>query len=189
MLRFRRSESGSSFASCLLAFVVVFGGLGLYYFNYYQWHELEEPLADLVFVEDVSSTQLNNFRKKALASVCDAALLDIERLKILQKSTKKGTSKNDGFDQDCKELKNRLRDVMAEARLKRIPKRFEDRYSDALMGIHYNYKSLLALQAAVQADNKAQRVSFYRESMKFADKATQITSSSREYFHGDGWKE
>ena len=185
----RRTQRGNSFLSFLLAVVVFFGGIGFYYFNYYQWGQLERPLEGLVTASGVTGPQLNDFRKKAVSQMCDPTRQQLERLDRVRKDSKIATRKSPDFSQDCTEIKNSLKSIMAEAHLKRIPDKFEAEYSKGLMGIHYTYLSLLSLQKAVEAESKHERLAHYKRSKAYSSKAGKCISESREYFAGEGWKE
>ena len=181
------STRGGTVMSCLLAFVLFFGGIGLYYFHYGRNAALEDPLSNLTYTQNTSLVQLNSFRKSAVARVCDSTSQQLERVRQLRKSTAKGTKEPTGFGQDCTEVKTRLREIVYDARLKTVPKKFKPRYSDGLMGIHYTYRSLVSLEQSVQADTKAERDKHYKESVRLSDKAKTKLEQSREYFASKDW--
>lgn len=183
----RKSQRGNSFSSCLLAFVVVFGGLGLYYFHYLQWGDLEEPLKNLSYVKTASGVQKNTFRKRVVARLCDSSFQELDRLKTVRSLTKKGMEEYPEFQQDCREIQNSLKNIMSDGRSQIIPKKFQSKYEAALLGVHFTYRSTVALQDCLEAETGSDRKRLYDESLEYSMKAKQNLQDSRDYFAGKDW--
>jgi hypothetical protein len=183
----RARQRASSFTTCLLTVVVVFGGIGFYYFNYFQWRHFENPHEGLTWVEGEDMPQLNSFRKKTVSSICDPTSQQLSRLKDIRKATKKGTEQYPDFEQDCTEVRNRLLEIMNEARLRRIPVKFKKEYLRTIDGIVLTYDSVNLLQGSFKPETAELRQKEYVNSIKAAKSAADKLRVSREYFHGSGW--
>ena len=185
----RSQERGNSFSSCLLTMVIVFGGLGFYYFNYFQWRYFEAPLKGLTYVEENTAPQLNDFRKHTVAKITDATALHLDTLANIRKKTKKGTEKYPDFEQECIEFRNRLKEIMVEARLRRIPTKFQKKYDLCLLALQDAYRSVNYLEESFGAKTPAEQQKIYKESIKYANAAKKKNTEAREYFSGEGWRE
>ena len=183
--RTRTPQRGSSFTSCLLFIVLVIGGGITYYVKYQQWNGIEKPLANLDYAHQVTAPQLHEFRTKAVASLCDPAALQLQRVQKVRGSTAGGTKKNEDFEQDCIEIKNKLKTIVDDARLRKIPERYKTQYHNALLGAHFAYLSVRALESACDADSKAEREARYKESRNLSSKADKLLKSSRDSFKND----
>ena len=183
----RYSQFGNSFVTCLLTAIMFFGAIGFYYFAHYQWLGLEKPLDGLDIVQNVPRPQMNDFRKKAVAKLCDPTLHQLTRISKMRRATAGADKPYAEFDQDCIEVKNRLKEIADEARLKRIPKKFEKRYSDGLSGAGFAYRALLALEETLETQDEKKRKNLVKESREFSAKAKKRLTRSREYFSGDEW--
>lgn len=179
----RLGQRGNSFASCLLSVVVVFGGLGFYYFNYFQWRHLENPTDDITYVKQNSPSVLNDFRRKTVKDISDAALQTVKRLKQIRKDTKKGTEEYPEFEQECIEVRNKLKDIMNEARLRRIPKQYKRQYEHLLKGLGYGYQSVNKLQASFEQETADQQQKYYKDSIILYKKSMKESKIARDYFH------
>lgn len=184
--RNRLAQRASSFTSCLLFVVLVIGGSITYYVKYQQWNGIEKPLAGLNYVQQQTAPQLHEFRKKAVASLCDPTALQLQRLQKISKSTSGATKKSEDFEQNCTEIKNKLKTVVDDARLRNIPERYKAQYHDALLGAHFAYLSVRALESACEADSKAERDARYKESKTLSSKSDRLLKSSRNFFKNGG---
>ncbi len=173
---------GNSFGSCLFLVVLFFGGIGFYYFNFFQWRHLENPHEGLNYLTSADGPQLNSFRKAALADVVDPARVEVGKLNDIRKRTKKGTENYPEFKQDLTEILNRCRDLMSSAKLRTIPKAYDKHYKDALTGISEIYRSALSLKESVGADIDADKAKAFEESTKYLRQANGRLNSSREFF-------
>lgn len=185
----RSQQRGNSFSSCLLTLVIVFGGIGFYYFNYFQWRHFEQPLEGLTYVEENTAPQLNDFRKHTVAKITDATALHLGTLANMRKKTKKGTVKYPEFEQECTEFRNRLKEIMTEGRLRRIPTKFKKKYSLCLLALQDAFRSVNALEDSFDPETVAEREKLYKESIKLANAAKKKNLEAREYFNGEGWRE
>ena len=95
-----------------------------------------------------------------------------------RESTAGGTKKNEDFEQDCIEIKNKLKTIVDDARLRKIPERYKTQYHNALLGAHFAYLSVRALESACDADSKAEREAHYKESKNLSTKSYQLLRSS-----------
>jgi lysyl-tRNA synthetase class I len=182
-------QRGNSFGTCLLTMVLVFGGIGFYYFNYFQWRHFENPYEGLTYVKETTPPQKNAFRKKTISSICDPIRQQIDRVVKLRKSTKKGTVNPPELEQELTEVRNRLKEIMTEARLRRIPKEFEKNYKKNLSSLQALFQSVNALEDSFGQETDEGRKKLYKESIKKSNKAKKDVMQSRTYFTGDGWKQ
>ncbi|MFA5508904.1 MAG: hypothetical protein WC314_01665 [Vulcanimicrobiota bacterium] len=187
----RKPQRGNSFGSCLLAIVVFFGGLGFYYFNYFQWRHFEKPLDGVTYADVDDSSQLNSFRKQALSSVCDPILQQADRIKKIRDKTKvKGEKTRKVYpemEQDLIEVRNRLKELMTEARLRRIPKKFKTNYDPTLLGLKDLFESVNEFEASFDQETQGARDKMVAGAIKKWNAGKKKVSQTRDYFHGDGW--
>lgn len=186
-LRKRFFRRGSSFTSCLLTVVVLFGGAGFYYFNYFQWRHFENPLEGITYADSEKMTDLNNFRKSAYKKVIDPAIYQLAQLKEMRKATKYGKEKYGDLEQNCKEVRNALLALMTEARLRRIPKRFKKQYNRILLGIVDIFDSVNLLEESFTLETASAREKMYKDSYKKAKKAKAKLERSRDFFTSKDW--
>ena len=162
--------------------VVFFGGIGTYYFKVFQWRHLEDPYFDLLFVEKDNSAELAFFRKKTVPDFVDPAIMQMDRLVKLRKSTKKGTVVPENYEQDCKEVANKLREIMNGAKLRQIPKKYAKEYKGALLGISQIYRSLRSFEDAMAQDIPADKERALKESIEYSTKAKNNLQKARRFF-------
>lgn len=188
----RWKQFGNSFSSCLLTLVIVFGGLGFYYFNYFQWRHFEAPLEGLTYAKENTAPQLNDFRKKAEASVIDPARQMADKIQDLRKSTRVkggGYKEPEDMEQDVKEIRNRLLEIMTEARLRRIPKKFDKRYQDCLLALQDLYYSVNYIPEIFGEETTGARENVYKKSLKEWKEGEKRLNRAKAYFRDDGgWK-
>lgn len=182
------SQRGSSFTSCLLTVIVVFGGLGFYYFKYFQWRHFDDPTAGLTYNEGVEGPQLNEFRKSAVANTIDPVTRELDRLVKIRKKTKGGKESYSEMEQELTEVRNRLRELLADARLRRIPKKFSKNYNVALLSMKDAFDSVNYLEEAFSKGDAEADERLFKESVKKTNDARKKLNTARDYFHGDGWK-
>ncbi len=185
--RKRFQERGSSFTSCLLTVIIVFGGLGFYYFNYFQWRHFAAPLDGLTYVDGGKLSDLNMFRQSAYKSVIDPALFQLQQLKEMRKASKYGKEPYTDLEQNSKEVRNALLAIMNEARLRRIPKRFKKHYHEALYGIVDTFDAVNLFEESFTAETSVTREEIYKKSFKTAKKAERRLTNAREFFTGKDW--
>ena len=183
--RFR--ERGSSFTSCLLTVIVVFGGLGFYYFNYFQWRHFAAPLDGLTYVEGGKLSDLNMFRQSAYKKIIDPTLFQLDQLKEMRKASKYGKERYTDLEQNSKEVRNALLAIMTEARLRRIPKRFKKKYTEIMYGIVDTFDAVNMFEASFEAETAGAREKEYKEAFKRAKKAERRLKNSRDYFTSKDW--
>jgi hypothetical protein len=181
-------QRGNSFSTCLLTVVIVFGGIGFYYFNYFQWRFFEDPYTGLTYTTETSAPQKNAFAKKTIASVTDPIRQQIERVVEIRKKTKKGTEKYPEMEQDLIEVRNRLKEIMTEARLRRIPKEFTKAYKLNLAALVNLFRAVNDLEDSFEQETKSAQEKLYKDSIKGTSKAKAEMTKAREFFNGDGWK-
>lgn len=176
----RRSTLGQSFTTCLLVVVLFFGGIGTYYFKVFRWRHLEDPHYDLLIVKKDDNAELAFFRKKTTPDVIDPARQQLGILVKLRKESKKGTVVPEDNDQKCKEIGNKLIDVMDVAKLRQIPKQYAKAYeAEVLVGISDIYRSWLAYQDALAAEVPADKERLITESIKYSKSADQKLTTAR----------
>ncbi len=183
----RARQRAQSFTNCLLAVVVFFGGIGYYYFNVFRWRHLEDPMMDRTIVEikERDSAVLYPFRKRTVADIIDPTSGELARIKDFRKSTKKGKNIPEDWDQETTEVLNRLLEIMEQAKLRRIPKRYSKDYDEVLWGIHHTYLSIRAFRAYCDTSPEQTDVRKvkYKECYDQYKKATRKLRKARDYFH------
>lgn len=181
-------QRASSFTSCLLTVVVVFGGIGFYYFNYFQWRFFEDPTKGLTYAK-VDAAGVNDFRKRAVADLLDPTRQQFERIKKMRLDTKKGTEKYPEFDQHVKEVRNRLLAIINEGRLRRVPTQFKKNYDAAMNSLKDAFESINELRDSFEASTPAEREKLYESSFQKWKKGMAKVERSRAYFSGDEWQQ
>lgn len=179
----RKTLLGQSFTTCLLVVVLFFGGLGTYYFKVFRWRHLEDPKYDLLIVEKTDSAEIAFFRVKTVPTHLDPAAQQLTKLKDLRKKTKKGTVKPDNFDQSMKEIGTRLIEIMNDAKLRQIPKQYEKRYTEILVGISEIYRGWRSLQESVSETEPVLKEKAFKESGDWIVKAERRFKTQRPFFH------
>ncbi|MCA9780141.1 MAG: hypothetical protein KC800_25620, partial [Candidatus Eremiobacteraeota bacterium] len=99
-----------------------------YYFNFFQGRHFESPVDGLTFVTAVDDVRRNEFRKRTVSSVTDPLRQQLEKLRKMRSRTNGGKLRYPGLEQDLLEVRNRLKEIMTEARLRRIPKEVKSNY-------------------------------------------------------------
>ncbi len=178
----RKLVLGQSFTTCLLFVVLVFGGLGAYYFKVFQWRHLEDPYYDLLLVKKDDPAQLADFRRATVPKYVDPALQQLTRVIKLRKETKRGTVVPEEYNQLIKEILESLRSIMNDAKLRQIPTVYQKEYKKVLKGISDTYKSVVALQEGVGNEIKADRDRAIDSSIKYSNAASKNLKAGREYF-------
>ncbi len=162
--------------------VLFFGGIGTYYFKVFRWRHLEDPKYDLLIVDKTDPAELAFFRKKTVPDFVDPAKQQLTKLKDLRKATKGGTVVPDDFDQDMTEIGNRLIEVMEGAKLRQIPKQYQKKYEEVLMGIGDIYRSWRSLQEAMDTDIPQDKKRAIEQSIEASKKATKRLDTQRSFF-------
>lgn len=160
-----------------------------YYFNYFQWTHCQPTPADgLTYVTDVDAPQLNEFRKRTVSSVTDPLRQQLEKLQEIRKRTNGGNVRYPGLEQDILEVRNRLKEIMTEARLRRIPKKFKSNYETALRAIQDAFYSANTLEDAFEQETDRDRQHIYAESVKLWERSREKCDETREFFASDEWQ-
>lgn len=192
-LKNRGSQRGNSFSSCLLTCIIVFGGLGFYYFNYFQWRHFEAPTEGLNYVADTDAPQRNDFRKRTVSAVTDPIRMQLEKVKKIRSKCKvKGSKERQPYpelEQDCTEVRNRLKEIMTEARLRRIPKQFKKHYEPCLISMQQLFRSVNDLEDSFEQETEGAKDKLWNDSIKKWKEASKQNNITREYFMGDDWQD
>lgn len=182
----RARQRGQSFTTCLLAVILVFGGIGLFYFKIFRWRDLEEPMErrTVVVIEEDEVATLFPFRKKAITNVIDPGGFELKRLTKFAKKTKKGKVVPPDWEQDTTEILTRLLEIMETAKLVREPKRYTKKYSYGLWGLHHTYMATLAYQEYCGAppENPTVKKAAYKEMWKHIKKARANFKKGKAFF-------
>lgn len=182
----RNKLRASSFTTCLLFVVLVFGGVGFYYFRYFQWRWFEDPSADLTYAK-VTGSGVNDFRRKTIEALLDPTIQVLDNIKKMRKETKKGTHREEDFEQHYKEIRNRLLEILDEGRLRRIPQQFKPKYVEAMKALKNAYDSVNYLDEALDAETETERTAAYNKSVKEWNEGNKRISMVKDYFKGDQW--
>jgi hypothetical protein len=153
------------------------------------WRPVDRrPYEGLTYFKDGSAPQLNAFRKKTVSSVCDPTLDCVDRLVELRKRTDKGTVAPSGMEEELQAIRDRLREIMTEARHRRIPKQFANEYKTSLLAIQSCNRATQSLEDSFDQETPAARNKLYKESIKRSNKARKQCQEVRAYFTTDAWK-
>lgn len=159
-----------------------FGLLLFYYFNSFQIRHFESPVDGLNYVTDTDAPQRNDFRKRTVSSVAEPLRFQLASIKKLRKQTKGGTIRPPTFEQDATEIRNRLKEIKTEARLRRIPKEFQKKYEPALFAIGDAFHSINDLEDSFEQETDGARKKLYNESIKKWKSATKKNNETLDYF-------
>jgi DNA-binding ferritin-like protein (Dps family) len=113
----------------------------------------------------------------------DPAIQQQTRLKDLRKSTKRGTVRPENFEQDMKEIGNRLMEIMNGAKLRQIPKAYEKQYKDMLSAITETYRSWRDLDDAMATDIPTEKEALIKSSIEHSKKADRLFKIQRDFFY------
>lgn len=178
--RSRSSISGQSFGTCLLIVVLVFGGIGTYYFKVFQWRDLEDPLGGLTISKETEVSQVTFFRKKSVSDIIDPIRTQHDRYLKLRKESKKGTVVPEDWKQKKTEINNRLIELMSQAKLRRIPVNLQKPYKDTLLGISDLYRAMNSLDESISSEDATLKKRAYEQSIEYAKQSKKRMNSSRE---------
>ncbi|MCA9775407.1 MAG: hypothetical protein KC800_01765 [Candidatus Eremiobacteraeota bacterium] len=188
----RNSQRGNSFSTCLLTCIVVFGGLGFYYFNYFQWRHFEAPTDGLTYVNDADAPQLNEFRKRTVSSVTDPLRQQIDKYKKVRgKTVVKGKKERQVYpemEQDLIEIRNRLKEIMTEARLRRIPKKFKAKYEPCMYAMQDLFRSINEFEDSFEQETQGAKDKMYKDSLTKLKSAVKKNNETREFFTSEDWQ-
>lgn len=186
--RKRTNSRGSSFTSCLLAVVIFFGSIGFYYFNYFRWRGLEQPLENLEIVVERDTATKVQFTVRAVTDIIDPGLAMVGKLSQIRKDTKGGQPAYPDMAQEIKEVKIRLLEIMDTAKLRRIPKSHAKHFKYALSGLGQVYQACLVLEEYPDEDSEEKRKKLLAESFKLSSakgntkSGVFLLNKSREHF-------
>ena len=159
-----------------------------YYFSFSQWTHRRYPTEGLNYVIDTDAPQRNDFRKRTVSAVTDPLRLQLGKIKRIHRQTKGGTVRPSTLERDATIIRNRLKEIMTEARLRRIPVEFKYHYEPALYAIQDAYRSINALEDCFEQEALAERHKLYNESVQSWRGAMRKNSLTREFFLGDDWQ-
>ena len=179
----RRDQRGASFASCLLTIMLVFGGIGFYYFKVFQWRDFEDPLGGVEYNKVKFSSQLADFQRHTVRNTIDPIKTQVGFIKRLRKETKRGTVKPEEFDQDITELRNAFLKIMKEAKQRRVPKQYKKHYEPCLLSLKEAYESVNALEDSFEQEIESDRKKRYSDSIKHSKKALKKLIGPRNFFN------
>jgi hypothetical protein len=175
---------------CLGKILFLFLGLPVislvwYYHTYFQWTHREDPYSGLTYVKECTEPQANAFRKKTVASICVPTLQCIDRVVKLRRQTQKGTFRPPGMEEELQAVRNRLKEIMTEARLRRIPMVFKNEYSKNLAALVDCFYAINVLEDSFDQETLAAREKLYKQSIKSTAKARKQCQQARDYFTSD----
>lgn len=164
-----------------LVLLLFFGRLGNYYYHRFTWcHPLEDPHYDLLIVKKDDNSELAFFRKKTTPDVIDPARMQLDALVKIRKESQKGISYPEHCDQRLKEMGEQLVEIMDVAKLRQIPRQYAKAYeAEVLVGISEIYRSWLAFQDALEANNPQDKERFIQESIKYSKSADLKLAKAR----------
>ena len=142
----------------------------------------------LTFVTAVDDVRRNEFRKRTVSSVTDPLRQQLEKLRKMRSRTNGGKLRYPGLEQDLLEVRNRLKEIMTEARLRRIPKEFKSNYETALRAIQEAFYSANTLEDAFEQETDRDRRRIYAESVMRWKRSRKKCDETREFFASDQWQ-
>ena len=160
-----------------------------YYSTFFQWTHRTYPTEGLNYVTDTDAPQRNDFRKRTVSAVTDPLRQELDRIKALRKQTKSGTVRPPTFEQDAIEIRIRLKEIMTEARLRRIPKEFQKNYEPVLHALAYAFYSINDLEDCFEQETEADRHKLYNNSVKKWKSAELKCKITHDYFTSDEWRD
>lgn len=168
--------------------LLFFGLLGTYYFRCTTWNIREDPHYDLLVVDRNEPAELAFFRKRTVADHMEPAMMQLEALVKLRKSSKKCTVIPVNYQAQCEEIADALREIMNSAKLRQIPRSYLREYKGTLLGISQSYRSLRSFEDAMSSRTSADRERALKESIEFSTKAKNNLQKSRRFL-ADGRRE
>lgn len=147
------------------------------------------PSEGLTYVTDTDAPQRNYFRKRTVSAISDPLRQELDRIKKMRKQTKSGTFRPPTFEQDATEIRSRLKELMTEARLRRIPKQFQKNYEPALHAIVDAYHSIKDLEDSFEQKTEDARKDLYTESIKKWNSAERKCKITHDFFTSDEWRD
>ncbi len=175
-----RRPRGETFLNCLLFVIIFFGGIVWAYFHFMHNRNLDNPTTGHNIVQTVDAETTNIYRKKMITDAFAKA--DYSRVQILDlyKMTKRKNFKyDDSFDQEVKEITDKLRTTINDMKLKTVPKQYEKPHLGCAEAIGELYKALNALHEMVQAETPASKDSFRKRFNEHYKKGATLLRNSR----------
>ena len=163
--------------------------LWFFYFRHFRIRYFEEPHNGLNYVTDTDAPQRNDFRKRTLSAVTDTLRLQLAKIKRIRRQTKGGTVRPPTLERDATDIRNRLKEIMVEARLRRIPKQFQKNYEPALYALQDAFYSINDLEDSFDQETKAARKKLYNDSIKKWKSAEHNCRITHDYFASDEWRD
>ena len=164
---------------------VPFAFLSFYYFNYFHIRHFEDPAAGLNFVTDTDATARNDFRKRTVSAFTKPLRQQPARIKKLRKQTKGGTVRPSTLERDATQIRNRLRQIKTEARLRRIPIEFKRNYEPAIFALQDAFRSINDLEDSFDQETVAARKKLYNHSIKNWKAAEKKNKTTHDFFSRD----
>ena len=162
--------------------------LWFFYFRNFRGRYFEEPPSGPNYVTDTDAPQRNDFRKRTVSSVTDPIRMQLAKIETLRKQSKGGTVKPPTLEKSASEVRSRLKQIVTEARLRRIPVEFKSHYEPALHALQDAYRSINALEDCFEQETLAERHKLYNESVQSWKDAMRENNLTREFFMGDDWQ-
>ena len=159
-----------------------------YYYNYFQWTHHPSPIDGLTYVTDADAPQLNEFRKRAVSSVTEPLRQQLEKLQKIRKRTNGGTFRPPGLERDLEEVRNRLREIVTEARLRRIPKQFRPKYEPALLAARDAFYSANQLEECFEQETESAKRKLYCDSTMKLKSAKMKCQETHNFFTSNEWQ-
>ena len=173
----------------VIGFIFCLIAVGMAYSRYSDWRVFRAPSEGLTYVTDTDAPERNDFRKGTVSVICDPVLRQIERIEDIREQTKGGTVEPVTLEEDLDEVRNRLKDIMTEARRRRIPWQFRDTYERSIYAIQDAYRSANELEDSFEQETDAAGSKLYHESIKNGKLAKHRCNQTRDFFTSDDWRE
>lgn len=176
----QRRPRGETFLNCLLFVIIFFGGIVWAYFHFMHNRNLDNPTTGHNIVETVDAETTNIYRKKMITDAFSKAEnARIQILDLYKLTKKKNFRYDDSFDQEVKEITDKLRTTINDMKLKTVPKKFEKPHLACAEGVGELYKALNNLHEMVQAETPASKESYTERFNEHYKKGKKLLMKSR----------
>ena len=169
------------FVFCLLA-------AGKLYFFSSQLVACPSPDNGLTYTTEPDALYCNEFRSRAISYVFTPTLEQLQVVRKIREDTQGGTFKPPTLERDLAEVRNRLQEIMTEARLCRVPIEFRHQYEPSLSAIRDAYYSTIDLEEYFAHETQIGRTEKYDESIIKWKLSQKQCRKTRDFFMSDDWR-
>ena len=147
--------------------------------------QFRSPTQGLTYIEGSNALQQNLFRQRTVAEVCDPLRLQLDRIKEIRRQTNRGIFRTPALKREATEIRNRLREIYADARLRPIPTKFKRHYEPAIFALQDAFHSINDLEDSFDQETVAARKKLYNHSIKNWKAAEKKNNTTHDFFSRD----